>query len=94
LTIDVLEPPMRVLLARGNAELREVPGVPDGYLEASHRAIPQEAWSSFDEQVRALYDSMVEISIRPTWVKLIDFESTAPSAVEELMQRKGLSPAG
>ena len=50
--------------------------------------------AGFDEQVRTLYDSMVEISIRPTWAKLIDFETTAPSAVEELMQRKRLSQAG
>lgn len=94
LTIDVLEPPMRTLLARGSAQLREVAGVPDGYLEASHRALPQDAWAGFDEQVRALYDSMVEISIRPLWAKLIDFETTAPSAVEQLMQQKGLSQAG
>lgn len=91
LTIDVLEPPMRTLLARGSAELTELAGVPEGYLEASHRTLPPEAWAGFDEQVRTLYDSMVEISIRPSWAKLIDFETTAPSAVEQLMQQKGLT---
>jgi hypothetical protein len=94
LTIDVLDPPMRTLLARGSAQLRRVAGVPDGYLEASHRVLPQQAWAGFDEQVRNLYDSMVEIAIHPTWAKLIDFETTAPRAVEKLMQQKGLSQAG
>ena len=31
----------------------------------------------------ALYDGMVRIVVTPTWAKLIDFETTLPSAVEE-----------
>ena len=31
-----------------------------------------------------LYTQMVRIRITPTWVKLIDFETTLPSAVAEL----------
>jgi hypothetical protein len=31
---------------------------------------------------------MVRIVVKPTWVKLIDFEETLPTAVEELVRRR------
>jgi len=31
---------------------------------------------------------MVRIVMKPTWAKLIDFETTLPSAIEELIQRR------
>jgi hypothetical protein len=31
---------------------------------------------------------MVRIVVTPTWAKLIDFETTLPSAVEELVRRR------
>ena len=39
--------------------------------------------------VRALYDSMVRVRVTPTWVKLLDFETTIPQAVQELVDAKG-----
>jgi hypothetical protein len=86
ITIDVPGPPPRVLLARGRATLETVDGVPDGYLAASRRAIPPEAWEDFETQVRAMYKQMVAISITPEWARLLDFETTAPAAVEKLMR--------
>lgn len=88
ITIDILGPPPRVLLARGEAELDTVDGVPDGYLAASHRTMAPETWDGFDSQVRALYDQMTVITVTPQWAKLLDFETTAPSAVEQLMREK------
>ena len=88
ITIDVLGPPPRVLLVRGRAALETVEGVPDGYLQASHRIMPREAWDDFDAQVRALYERMVVITVTPEWAKLLDFETTAPSAVEKLMREQ------
>ena len=38
--------------------------------------------------VKDLYDSMVRIVVTPTWAKLIDFETSLPTAVEELIRRK------
>ena len=38
--------------------------------------------------MRSLYDGMVRIVVTPTWAKLIDFETTLPSAVEELVRRR------
>ena len=43
-------------------------------------------WQS--HRVRSLYDGMVRIVVTPTWVKLIDFEITLPSAVEELVRQR------
>ena len=42
----------------------------------------------WETEVRSLYDGMVRIVITPSWVKLIDFESTLPSAVEELVRER------
>jgi hypothetical protein len=89
ITIDVLGPPPRVLLVRGRAELSTVDGVPDGYLAASHRGMPAETWNDFDNQVRALYERMTVVTITPEWAKLLDFETTAPSAVERLVRERG-----
>jgi hypothetical protein len=37
---------------------------------------------------RLYVDGMVRIVISPTWAKLIDFETTLPQAVAELIERK------
>jgi hypothetical protein len=88
ITIDIPGPPPRVLLARGRAALATVDGVPDGYLQASHRTMPREAWEGFDAQVRALYEQMIAITITPEWAKLLDFETNAPSAAEKLARER------
>jgi hypothetical protein len=77
--------PPRVLFARGRAALAVVDGVPAGYLDASHRTLPREQWDGFDTQVRGLYDQMVAITVTLDWVKLIDFETTVPIALERLL---------
>jgi hypothetical protein len=63
-------------------------GGPQGYLDASHRCMPSEAWDGFDEQVHQLYEQMTEIRVVLTWAKLLDFETTAPSAVERLVRER------
>ena len=35
--------------------------------------------------MRALYDQMVLITVEPDWAKLLDFETTIPQAVEDLV---------
>ena len=42
----------------------------------------------WEAEVRSLYDGMVRIVVTPTWAKLIDFETTLPSAVEELARQR------
>lgn len=87
ITIDRGQP-LCCLLVRGTAELELVEGVPDDYLEASRRNVPAEQWDGFEAQVRAMYDSMVRVTVTPTWVRLNDFERTAPRAVERLMAER------
>jgi Pyridoxamine 5'-phosphate oxidase len=89
ITIDTLEPwPPRVLLIRGAARLELVDGVPEEYVEAGRKAVPAEIFEDWEAQVRGLYDQMVRITIEPDWAKLLDFETTLPKSVEDLMHAK------
>ncbi|HSK91830.1 MAG TPA: pyridoxamine 5'-phosphate oxidase family protein [Euzebyales bacterium] len=90
LTIDTEVHPPKILLIRGRAELDVVDGIPDEYLEAnsSYEMTPEQR-VDWEAEVRSLYhDGMVRIVVTPTWAKLIDFETTLPSAVEELIRQR------
>ena len=89
LTIDTEVHPPTILLIRGRAELDVVEGIPDEYLQASgsYEMTPEQR-VEWEAGVRSLYDGMVRIVVTPKWAKLIDFETTLPSAVEELAQRR------
>lgn len=89
ITVDVGQPPPCCLLVRGTADIEIVPGVPDDYLESSFRGLPAESHEQFEAQVRQLYDEMARIVITPTWARLLDFQRTAPKAVERLVAAKG-----
>ena len=89
LTIDTEVHPPRILLIRGRAELEVVDGIPEEYLEmnGSYTMAPEQR-VEWEAEVRSLYDGMVRIVVVPTWAKLIDFETTLPSAVEELVRQR------
>jgi hypothetical protein len=89
LTIDTEVHPPKILLIRGRAELDVVEGIPDEYLQinGSYEMTPAQQ-VEWEAEVRSLYDGMVRIVVTPTWVKLIDFETTLPSAVEELVRQR------
>ena len=43
----------------------------------------------WEREIRSLYsDGMVRIVVTPTWAKLIDFENTLPTPVQELVERR------
>jgi hypothetical protein len=90
LTIDTEVHPPQILLVRGRAELDHVNGIPQEYLEANTSyAMTAEQRVEWEAEVRSLYvDGMVRIVVTPTWAKLIDFETTLPSAVAELVQQR------
>ena len=96
ITIDTVEPwPPRVLLVRGAASVETVDGVPDQYVEAGRKVTPAELADDWEAGVRELYDRMVRITVEPDWAKLLDFETTIPQAVEDLVrarQRTGPRP--
>jgi hypothetical protein len=89
LTIDTEVHPPKILLIRGQAELDVVDGIPDEYLQMNGSyAMTPEQRVEWEAEVRSLYDGMVRIVVIPTWAKLIDFETTLPSAVEELIRQR------
>ena len=91
LTIDTEEFPPKILLIRGRAELDVVDGIPDEFIamnSTSTMTMTPEQRVEWEAGVRSLYDGMVRIVVTPTWVKLIDFDTTLPSAVEELIRRQ------
>jgi hypothetical protein len=89
LTIDTEVHPPKILLIRGRAELDVVEGIPDEYLamNGTYTMTPEQR-VEWEAEVRSLYDGMVRIVVTPTWVKLIDFETTLPSAVAELARQR------
>ena len=90
LTIDTEVHPPDVLLLRGDAELDPVDGIPDEYLQASgtYRMTPEQR-QEWEAEIKSLYvDGMVRIVVRPTWAKLIDFKTTLPAAIQELVDQR------
>ncbi|MFB9687494.1 pyridoxamine 5'-phosphate oxidase family protein [Amycolatopsis plumensis] len=89
LTIDTEVHPPKILLIRGRAKLDVVDGIPEEYLQMNGSyEMTSEQRVEWEREVRSLYDGMVRIVITPTWAKLIDFETTLPSAVEELARQR------
>jgi hypothetical protein len=89
LTIDTEVHPPKILLIRGRAELDVVDGIPDEYLQMNGSyEMTAEQRVEWEAEVRSLYDGMVRIVVTPTWAKLIDFETTLPSAVAELVRQR------
>ena len=64
LTIDTEEHPPRILLVRGRAELDDVEGIPDEYLEmnGTYTMTPEQR-VEWEAEVRSLYDGMVRIIV-------------------------------
>ncbi|MFI7670234.1 pyridoxamine 5'-phosphate oxidase family protein [Nocardia sp. NPDC049526] len=89
MTIDTEVHPPKTLFIRGRAELDVVDGIPDEYLQmnGTYEMAPEQR-VHWEVEVRSLYDGMVRIVVTPTWAKLIDFETTLPSAVEELVRQR------
>jgi hypothetical protein len=89
LTIDTEVHPPKILLIRGRADLDVVDGIPAEYLQmnGSYQMTPEQR-VEWEAEVRSLYDGMVRVVVTPTWVKLIDFETTLPTAVEQLIRQR------
>lgn len=89
LTMDTEVHPPKILLVRGRAELDVVEGIPDEFIKmnGTYTMTPEQR-VGWEAGVRALYDGMVRVVVTPTWAKLIDFETTLPSAVEELVRQQ------
>ena len=89
LTIDTNDFPPRALLVRGTVELELVDGVPDGYIEGGRTMLTPEQMVGWEASVRELYEQMTVITMTPTWAKLLDFDTTLPKAVADLIAARG-----
>ena len=88
LTIDTESFPPKVLLIRGTTELKLEDGVPEEYIIAGAKVMTADQHEEWTAGVKALYDQMVRITVTPDWVKLLDFETTIPKAVADLIAEK------
>ena len=81
LTIDDNVFPHKVLLVRGTARLEPVDGVVPEYALAAERYFGPEQGKAWAAQMGKMVQSMVRITITPTWVGLLDFQTRFPSAL-------------
>jgi hypothetical protein len=89
LTIDEDAFPPKVLLVRGTAAVSMVEGLVPEYAEAALRYLGDEQGRAWQEQARGMFQRMARIAIEPEWVKILDFQTRFPSAVEAAMRGGG-----
>ena len=78
----------RALSIRGQASVDTVDGVVPEYLAAARQTMQPEAAAEFEQNVRAMYDRMARIAIRPTWVRFWDFGAgRMPRFLQELAEQ-------
>jgi hypothetical protein len=80
LTIDDNVFPHKVLLVRGTARLEPVNGVVPEYALAADRYFGPEQGKAWVAQMGKMISSMVRVTITPTWVGVLDFQTRFPSA--------------
>ncbi|HZM91276.1 MAG TPA: pyridoxamine 5'-phosphate oxidase family protein [Blastocatellia bacterium] len=83
LTIDEDTYPPKVLLVRGLASVEIIEGVVPEYGKAARRYLGEEEGSGWEQQARGMFKQMARIAIEPEWVKILDFQTRFPSAIEK-----------
>jgi hypothetical protein len=83
LTIDEDTYPPRVLLVRGTAAVKVIDGVVPEYGAAARRYLGDEQGQGWEEQARGMFQQMARIAIEPEWVKILDFQTRFPKAIEQ-----------
>ena len=81
LTIDDNNFPHKVLLIRGTARLETVTGIVPEYAKAAERYLGSQQGKAWVEQLGAMIQAMVRITVTPEWVGLLDFQTRFPSAL-------------
>src|SRR5215471_18428057 len=83
LTIDQDCFPPKVVLVRGTAQVDVIDGVVPEYANAARRYLGDEQGAGWEEQARGMFKQMARIAIQPEWVKILDFQTRFPKAIEE-----------
>jgi hypothetical protein len=81
ITIDTEGFPPEVLSIRGQASVTEVDGVVAEYALAARRYLGEEQGAAYLGHIDDPATRMARISVRPTWVGVIDFQRRLPSAL-------------
>jgi hypothetical protein len=81
ITIDTESFPPRILQLRGTADVTEVDGIDPDYARAARRFIGEEAAADYLGSIDHPGTRMARITVRPTWVGLLDFEFRLPDAL-------------
>jgi hypothetical protein len=78
ITIDTEGFPPDVLLLRGRAEVTEVDGVDPDYGSSARRYLGQPDAEEYLRQIDHPSTRMARVSMRPTWVGIVDFRTRQP----------------
>jgi Pyridoxamine 5'-phosphate oxidase len=81
LTIDDNTFPHKVLLVRGIARLQSMKGVVPEYALAAERYFGAEQGKAWVAQLASMIQDMVQVTITPEWIGLLDFQTRFPSAL-------------
>ena len=81
LTVDGNDWPYAALLVRGSAEIEIVEGVTPEYAASAERYFGVEQGRAWVDQVRTMSPVMARITISPSWVAFLDFQTRFPSAL-------------
>jgi hypothetical protein len=79
LTIDTEDFPARSLTIRGRAVIDEVDGLALEYVAAARRYLGEEAAAGMVDAMDRPGTVQARITVRPTWVGLLDFTTRLPS---------------
>lgn len=86
ISIDSRDWPYKVLLIRGIGTVEMVDeGVIPEYESSAMRYFGKEGGTAWVNQMRSMTNQMARISVTPTWVNILDFETRFPTAVANLM---------
>ncbi len=75
-SIDTESSPARALLLRGQAEITEVDGIDPDYARSARQYLGDEAADQYLAMTDQPGTRMARITVRPTWVGLLDFGGT------------------
>jgi len=73
ISIDTESAPAQVLMLRGKAEVTEVDGIDPDYADSARQYLGEEGASQYLAMADQPGTRMARVSVRPTWVGLLDF---------------------
>lgn len=86
-TIDSDVMPYKVLQVRGTIHIDVIDGISDEYRAATFKNLGAEGGAAWLANMEPITPQMVNISVTPEWVGILDFETRFPSAVESAIER-------